>query len=791
MRRLRRNKKIIFILLLILICFNISLMTSYLIEHKYTTRYRPVYEMARSVKRLSFGELKLNLDRIILVCKLGYKETISQFINIATVSDVDKDSELDSYYIFIDGNSYEKLISDLPNSGREEVDGYLVYNSKRIQDVKLRFRGNGINHLLFTQKSWRIKTDKNGLINGSRKINLVNPSEMSAMTSTLSHWVASNMGVLSTGAQPVRVFINNQYMGVAVALDQTDEYFLMKNDKIVSEIYAGDLIKTESGLYGIYLYRDDNIKAWDKMSSSEDIAEDDYSMLVKFTNYVLDNYKKAFSYDIEKFVDIDKYLKWKASMIIIGSTHNTNMHNNKFYFDPSSGKWEPILWDPDSFSYKDHPYLNVDIVFSDLDKIIMKNPEYAEKMYKNIWNAINGDISQEKILSAFDKQYNDMKDAIYSDKYKDVNHHTDPYATCRDYTNKDFDESIREMRWWIKERYKFIEESLSNTALFIDEKAISRNNFGIKLDVEGVCGVKLKEIELAGVADNVEVELYRDINFNEKIDSEDILVCKNDTKNDLLIVDEILYPNRSYIDMQQIDSIYAPAELIDNSVSYSYIIDIKDYDCSLICIKSIDAVNSITNEAVEAQSGILNNVDESLQFTTHLWKLEKLGQENIVFKSGQHIIGQDILINRESSLTIEEGAVLKVKQGVSIYAFGQVDIKGTEENPVIIEPYEEGKPWGVFAIQGHYNRDLVHKIDHAVIRGGGVAQTFENTMYTGMLSAYNSNIDMTNTSIISNRVGDDGFNAKQCDVMIDKCYFYDAFSDAVDLDYATGDTKAF
>ena len=57
-----------------------------------------------------------------------------------------------------------------------------------------------------------------------------------------------------------------------------------------------------------------------------------------------------------------------------------------------------------------------------------------------------------------------------------------------------------------------------------------------------------------------------------------------------------------------------------------------------------------------------------------------------------------------------------------------------------------------------------------------------------MLSAYNANLVMTNTNIIGNKVGDDGLNAKQGNVEIDRCTFKDAHSDAIDLDYSTGST---
>ncbi len=82
--------------------------------------------------------------------KSGYTENFNQVINLFSAKDVSDKSPIDSYYIFIDTYSYDQLISNLALSGYNVVDGYLMYNGKKMQDVKLRFRGTtdgiGISH---------------------------------------------------------------------------------------------------------------------------------------------------------------------------------------------------------------------------------------------------------------------------------------------------------------------------------------------------------------------------------------------------------------------------------------------------------------------------------------------------------------------------------------------------------------------------------------------------------------------------------------------------------------------
>jgi parallel beta-helix repeat protein len=251
-------------------------------------------------------------------------------------------------------------------------------------------------------------------------------------------------------------------------------------------------------------------------------------------------------------------------------------------------------------------------------------------------------------------------------------------------------------------------------------------------------------------------------------------------------MDETIYSAKQYNRGISQDSLWA-TEFIKIPMAYDYILDLPDSLAILPNISSVTAINSVTEKSIEAsKTKSIKRIGRDV-FTTHPWTIVSDDKnETIILGAGEHHIKSDLIIDKSSSLTIKPGAILKMSEGQSIYVFGKLDINGTDENPVIIEPAVTDKPWGVFAIQGHYNPGYVHTIDGAIISGGGVPQTFDNAIYTGMLSAYNADLTITNSTIRGNVVGDDGFNAKQCKVTIDHCIFENAFSDAIDLDYAKG-----
>ena len=196
MRQSKKIKTVIFLLLIILFIFFCS--ESFLITYNYiqVAETNPIINIVKSILRPSFSDLKTGIKEYGWILLHGYGESIKQAISLFTVGDVSSKGLIESYYIYIDSHNYDQLIIDLPQSGFNEVDGYIMYNGKKMQDVKLRFRGDNMWHWYYTKKSWRVKTDKDELIHNSRKLNLVNSTEKSSMIEFLRSTLGAKMGTL-------------------------------------------------------------------------------------------------------------------------------------------------------------------------------------------------------------------------------------------------------------------------------------------------------------------------------------------------------------------------------------------------------------------------------------------------------------------------------------------------------------------------------------------------------------------------------------------------------------------
>ena len=794
----KRKRRSIIILLIVLLVYvpvffiSVNLIREYSVFESYSPigydTSNPITNTISELKNL-FGsekasakeEIKRQYDKLMDLLWEGYVESLSQGVNIITSRDVSSESPLDSYYIYIDEYNYNQLISNLPQSGFEEVDGYLKYNDGTMQEIKLRFRGANTWHWYFTQKSWRIKTEKDELINGARKINLVNPFEKSAMIDYLSFLLGQKMGVLSTDSIPVRVFVNNKYMGISINMAQTDEYFLRNNNKLPSEIYCGDLVWVDEedknqGYMEAQLWQTENIGVWEKMAENNNIASDDCTMLYNLIEFVEGNQKEPFSYEIENLIDIDKYLNWRACMNIVASFHTDNVHNQKLYWDPSSGKFEPILWDLDGFTFVDYQrpiYRSL----NDLDKIILKNPEYADIMYSKLYEAITQIVTMTDMTEMVDDAYDLIKEDIYADIYKD---YLIGSNFSRDFTNSDFDEAYEQMLEWVENRYEFINDTLSATEIKYTSSKTNEGDTLFNVEIDGTAGARIEIIELESQPENG-LEIYRDINFNRVLDREDVAVSFTIEQNTVMLDDEKVYPVLLDLQYAQLENGTTPPADTVGSPEYTYIIT-GDVNITGIC-----AVNNVTNGNVQCtETSEVYFADKSL-YTTHPWEIQKEGQRNdIIFDTGEYIINEDIVINKNQQLVINEGAVLKLTEGVNIIVFGELKINGTDGMPVIITAYDRAHPWGVLALQGHYNADAVHEINGAYISYGGVPAQYDGAMYTGMVSAYNTTLKITDSKISYNCVGDDALNVKQGYLFADSCAFVNASSDAIDMDISEG-----
>lgn len=156
-----------------------------------------------------------------------------------------------------------------------------------------------------------------------------------------------------------------------------------------------------------------------------------------------------------------------------------------------------------------------------------------------------------------------------------------------------------------------------------------------------------------------------------------------------------------------------------------------------------------------------------------------LSNSELFLYAGNYLFTKDLIIPRNTKLTIYAGATLQFNPKISLISYSPVDLVGNEKSSVSFEQAVKGRNWGVFAVINADNR--TSRINFSKFDGGGEANI--NGVYiSGMAAFHNSDVDINN-SLFSNTSGDDALNIQSGRANITNNIFKNNFSDGIDLDF--------
>lgn len=254
---------------------------------------------------------------------------------------------LEKFQIYVAESELKKLDSNLPYSGREYVEAMLMYPDGKIHEVALKYRGDYSYHWIGEKKSLRIKTKKSRLHDGVRQFNLIVPKTPYIFDNHLPYLLAKRMGLLAPDSRLVEVYINGQYMGVEVYVEQLGEQFLRRNGLMPGDIYVGEMVGKDS-FRGVPKEVFLNPAYWTKDAVNNHNPPEWNVALKQLSSSI---YRE----DIDGMLgllDLDSWARFSAFITIAQTSHFDSMHNWRLYFDPAMGRFKPIVWDPAGWNFK-------------------------------------------------------------------------------------------------------------------------------------------------------------------------------------------------------------------------------------------------------------------------------------------------------------------------------------------------------------------------------------------------------------------------------------------------------
>jgi hypothetical protein len=265
------------------------------------------------------------------------------------------DAEVARIDITIDPNAldwiYENFLSDSLHYASFHFKNQHIDES--VDSIGFRIRGNTSRGS--DKKSFKVSF--NTFVGGREfygvdKMNLNGEhNDPSIVRSKLSWDLFKEIGLISSRASFVELYINGDYYGLYISVEHVDDEFLEKNfsddaGNLWKCLFPADLayLGSDPDLYKLT----ENNRPVYELKTNED--EDDYSQLARLINIINNTPANQFQDSIEKILNVQDVLKYFAMNILTGSWDDYwSLRNNYYlYHEPSADKFQLIPYDYDN-----------------------------------------------------------------------------------------------------------------------------------------------------------------------------------------------------------------------------------------------------------------------------------------------------------------------------------------------------------------------------------------------------------------------------------------------------------
>jgi hypothetical protein len=325
------------------------------------------------------------------------------YLTLTAPEDNPSTTKLPVMELFVAAENLSRVTRTIPPPEDLDVPGFLKFGGDTYR-VKVKMRGDSINHWSFPSKSWRIKLRRNKTIFGVSTLNLTVPRMVSQMENWFGYELGAKAGLVTPRSQMVHFRLNRKFDGIRLLVEQANDSFLRKRGVEHGTILTGDI--TTEQIYGSKprppLF--DHPEAWEILQDGkavESLHLNKIKELIHQTNFFI------VQDELPKVLAVEEYAKFLAFLQIVGTNHVDDTHNQKFYVDPADQLLHPIVWDTVSYSYANIPPFDNDT--SALARLFLSVPKFREMKDKALWQYLKGELSTNSKLHVLHFLFENMK----------------------------------------------------------------------------------------------------------------------------------------------------------------------------------------------------------------------------------------------------------------------------------------------------------------------------------------------------------------------------------------------
>lgn len=314
-----------------------------------------------------------------------------------------------------------------------------------LDSVGVRYKGNSSYGLAAgTKKSFKIDFDEfvsGRRLDGQEILNLNNSfKDPTLMREVLMYQYLNEHGITASRAAYANVYVNDEYRGLYVTVEEADEDEFMDSHFGDSggNLYKGDphgtlqWLGTDTNLY----------RAHYEKHTNED--EDDWSDLISFINRLNNAPSGGLPDTMAEILDIPDLMRFFAvNTLFVNLDSYQGTGHNYFLYHRSDGRFEMYPWDLNeafgnfSFNLPPNQLKTLDVFYLNtptarpLFQRLWQTFAMRQMVLQNLWNQLRGPFSPTVLNAKIETLYNLIGPHVYAD-------------TCKPYTNAQFETNLND-----------------------------------------------------------------------------------------------------------------------------------------------------------------------------------------------------------------------------------------------------------------------------------------------------------------------------------------------------------
>lgn len=617
--------------------------------------------------------------------------------------------------------------------------------------VKLRLKGDWVDHLKEDKWSFRIKVPGNNAFLGLKSFSIQSPHTRSFIHEWFMHQAYLKEGVLTTRYEFISVSINGKKMGVYALEEHFDKQLVEAKNK-----REGPILKfNEEGVWETRIGDPGSYHSLPYFAAAEVVPFKKNRTIkspvlrshFKTAQNLLLRYK-AFDENIDEIFDLDRLARFYALTDLANTDHPLIWHNLRFYYNPVSRKLEPIAYDcypekvemsvnqpifgysKDKTAFPDFKFIHYNIFNNDDFKALYVSylKEFSSDKYLNaLFNEL--DASLTSIGKLLYPEYPDSKfnKSFYRNNIKSIQ------ETLPDYIGSDTKYNLQD--------YPF--EDLANTKTYY-------YNTGLKAYSSPFQDSAVNVIQLL----NFHSTPITVVGYALKKNKDSIIylgqVKTIDQFNKNLPVHFLSLPKSA-------QTIYF---LANHRIPDTLNVSISKWALNQKLIKPVDRL-------FESE---LSNFP-FIEINT----LSKL----LIVKKGVHVLSIDLVVPKGWTLVLEKGCEIDLINKAAIISYSPIHAEGSKEENIMI--YSSDKTGQGVTVIDNYGNSLLQNVVFNHLR----TLTKYGWQLTGAVTFYQSNIIIENCTF-KNNFCEDAVNLVQSNFTFSNSTVENTFSDGFDSDFSSG-----